>query len=896
MIKNRNSRNLINYLMVFLILMSSSLFAQTPAAGTVIKNQASATYTDSSGLEQTTTSNLVETVVQQVGAFKLDQDQSEFAIQGQVVSFPHVLTNEGNGDDSFTLDAADSSLADVYDFIDFNIYPDVNQDGIADSNVPITDTGILAAGEAFYFIVSATVPYGFTDQDSGKITVAATSTDSSLYAAGDETQFNTDDAIISEFAVIRATKSISTASGAPGSGPYTVTLTYSNPSTFDATDVKLIDELPQWMNYVPGSGQWSVTGTDMLTDAIDVELADPGVIFCAYVAGCGTGLEVQGTVGTVASGESGTISFLVMLDPGAPVSTLVNTAEFEYDNGNTVVPLQNTNSVPVDIIAQPGVVANGSFISEIDGTDESVVQPTAAIGSTVAFNNVIWNTGNSTDTYDISIDTANATYPLGTTFSLFKSDGFTPLLDNDDSGEVDTGPIAAGDSYVVVLKARIPMSPTAAGSAGYDVTKTATSANDPSLSNPVTDHLDVITGSVVDLTNDAPAANGAATGVGVGPLTAAQTVLPIKAGNSDVFLLFVNNTGGVADSFDISYSMSNTPFAAGTLPANWTAAFYNDGGNGDCSTLGAPSNNTSIILAGAEKLVCAEVSIASNATFINVEQSIYFKVESALTGAFDIKHDAVRMVASEQLILEPDSNAVIEPGSSVVYEHRLSNTGNTVYTDLTLSSTDTLAADGWASVLYEDSDGDGVFTGADQLLSSLPPFSLNPDETKIIFAKVFAPGTAPYGADNRTDIEATGETDTGGTVISTTVSAKDNTKVAATNMSIAKRQAPDADCNGVADTAFSFEMFQAQPDTCVMYDLTATNTSSSTSHNVRIDDVVPAFTSHFTNANPVATLPTISAGSITNSPADGDTGIIAGNAGSVASGGSVTLIFSVRVE
>ena len=235
MIKNRNSRNLINYLMVFLILMSSSLFAQTPAAGTVIKNQASATYTDSSGLEQTTTSNLVETVVQQVGAFKLDQDQSEFAIQGQVVSFPHVLTNEGNGDDSFTLDATDSSLADVYDFIDFNIYPDVNQDGIADSNVPITDTGILAAGEAFYFIVSATVPYGFTDQDSGKITVTATSTDSSLYAAGDETQFNTDDAIISEFAVIRATKSISTASGAPGSGPYTVTLTYSNPSTFDAT-------------------------------------------------------------------------------------------------------------------------------------------------------------------------------------------------------------------------------------------------------------------------------------------------------------------------------------------------------------------------------------------------------------------------------------------------------------------------------------------------------------------------------------------------------------------------------------------------------------------------------------------------------------------------------------
>ena len=119
MIKNRQSRNFINYLMVCLILISSSVFAQTPAAGTVIKNQASATYTDSSGLQQTTTSNLVETVIQQVGAFKLDQDQSEYAIQGQVVSFPHVLTNEGNGNDNFTLDATDSALADIYDFVDF---------------------------------------------------------------------------------------------------------------------------------------------------------------------------------------------------------------------------------------------------------------------------------------------------------------------------------------------------------------------------------------------------------------------------------------------------------------------------------------------------------------------------------------------------------------------------------------------------------------------------------------------------------------------------------------------------------------------------------------------------------------------------------------------------------
>ena len=131
--------------MVFLILILSSVSAQAPAAGTVIKNQATATYKDSSGIEQTTTSNIVETVVQQVGAFILEQDQSRYGIEGQVVSFPHVLTNTGNGNDSFALTAIDILSTDAYDFDNISIYPDVNQDGVADSNVPITSTGVLAS-------------------------------------------------------------------------------------------------------------------------------------------------------------------------------------------------------------------------------------------------------------------------------------------------------------------------------------------------------------------------------------------------------------------------------------------------------------------------------------------------------------------------------------------------------------------------------------------------------------------------------------------------------------------------------------------------------------------------------------------------------------------------------
>lgn len=52
---------------------SPAVFAAAPPANTVIGNQASASYSDSSGNTQLATSNLVQTTVQQVGSFTLDR-------------------------------------------------------------------------------------------------------------------------------------------------------------------------------------------------------------------------------------------------------------------------------------------------------------------------------------------------------------------------------------------------------------------------------------------------------------------------------------------------------------------------------------------------------------------------------------------------------------------------------------------------------------------------------------------------------------------------------------------------------------------------------------------------------------------------------------------------------
>ena len=894
MIKNKQSHHLTNYLMVFLILISGSAAAKAPAAGTIIKNQATATYKDSAGIQQTATSNLVETVIQQVGAFDLVQDeQSRFGIAGQATTFPHVLTNTGNGEDSFALSVTDLG-ADDFNFTDITMYADRNQDGIADDLTPITNTGTLAADEAFYFVVKATVPLAQTDAQAARLTVSGTSA-----FAPTQTETNTDEVVVTDKAVIEVTKSMSAESGYADTDTYTVTLTYNNPSATAASNVTLIDALPSGLEYVAGSGEWSVTGAGTpLTDAgVDSQGSSETVTYCAYDTACPAGAsQVTAVVASVVPGDSGTISFQVKIAAGESASVLLNTGQFSYNNSVADIPEQDTNQVPLQVLAQSLVVANASS-TDSASADDVVIVASAGLGSTVAFDNVIWNLGNSIDTFDISMDetyVAGTSFPEGTTFALYHSDGFTPLLDTDNSSVVDTGPMDPNTSFVVVLKATLPMTAITGtnGGNGFSMTKTATSALDPAISDTVTDRLNEIVGSSVDLTNVAALGSTAAKGVGDGPEDDPQTRLIIAPGGSGVFTLFVNNTSTIADSFDLTFSSTVTPaYAPGTVPANWKVAFHADAGAGNCSTLGPVISNSATIAAGGSKLVCANVTLPTGTAFDNTEVSIYFRALSALTGAVDIKHDSVYMTADQQLVLEPDHRSQVEPGNSVTYTHRLNNPGNTVFTGITFNSVDSLQAEGWTSVLYEDTNGDGVLDAGDQPVGT---YSLNPAETMLVFVKVFAPANSPYNKTNLTDITASGTTDAGSSVV-VPVSAQDMTIVAKSTMKIVKLQAPDVGCDGEVDTGknYGFDAFQAQPGTCVLYQLSATNASSEDSHNVHINDSIPEFTSHFTDSG---ALPSITSGTIIQQPPEGGAGLVEGDAGVVASGETVTLIFGVRVD
>lgn len=892
------------WVMIFSLLLSFAVYAKSPAAGTLIQNQASATYKDAGGIEQMATSNVVETLIQQVGAMQLVQDQTRLGVAGNTVYLSHVLTNTGNGVDTYDLTVANMA-ADDYDFDLAKVvtYADKNKDGLPDSTTPITTTDALAADEAFYFVIGAEIPVTASNTQEGKLTIEGKS-------QFDVTQIeiNTNTIIVSDKAVINVVKRISANSGASPSGVYTITLGYENKGVLTATNVVLTDNLPEGMTYNAGGARWSETGSALvLTDADNADAQGSAPDTVTYFADTtNTRHNVITTINQVAAGASGEITFEVNIATGLAASTLLNIAEFAYHNGTSNIPNAPTNQVPFEILQQPNVIANGSTTDANDnadnkgtGTDAFIVD-TASRGATVVFDNIIRNTGNSDDVFDMTMNEAATTFPAGTVFQLFQSDGFTPLMDSNNNGTVDTGVLARNETYKVVLKAILPVNASGNnGGAGFDLIKTATSALDDRISNTVTDHLGEILGDSVDLTNNAAgnAAAGAGSGVPGNAELTAITVENITPGGQVVFKLFVNNTSAASGGYELQYS--STKFNAGVITAGWKIALFHDGGNNDCSTLGALSSATNTISVGGHQQICAVVTAPANAVADGNEHAIYFKVYSRLTGVSDIKHDAVIVVEQPALSMAPNQIGQVAPGGTVVYSHRITNNGNTELECINVATVDLNPQSGWSSVIYKDVNEDRILDAGDIPLGNQ---TLSAGQSLPILIKLFAPATVAMGIKNTQTLTVTGHQDDQDADPATCTGAvltdqvQDVTTVNTSSMTIIKEQAVDADCDGTADggnASFSTTTFQVQPTSCVLYRLTAKNTGVTTVNNARIDDASPTFTQFFGT-------PTVSAGNIKGGVAatagDITGGSVDGANISILSGEALVLIFAVKLD
>lgn len=895
----KTSNNLL--LSVYFLALTSLLtqvFAapgDTPA-GTLIQNQASATYRVVGDSElRTTTSNVVATLVQQVAGLTLVQDRSKPGAAGYDVTFPHVLTNTGNGPDTYALSVANLA-SDQYDFTNIQLFADINHDGQPDDlSTPISSSIPLAQEESYHFVVVATLPTGMNAGDAGQLTVTATSNFDNA-----QSESNTDTATVTDDAIIEVTKAMSANEGYSPSGNYTVTLTYENLSPNPATALVLSDVLPAGMTY-EGNTVWSIDPGRTLTDANEDSqgIAPNTITLCAYDPSCINPAQFTATISNVDAGTAGTVSFEVSIDNGLDAQTLLNTAQYSYNDGSGTTATTDTNTVPFDVLQSYGVVINGSTSSNINGTDEPVTIANASQGATVSFDNIVWNLANGEDAFDISIDTAGHNFPPGTTFQLFKSDGLTPLLDTNGNGIPDTGLLDASggtnDNYTVVVKAILPVG--ASGTGAYDVTITATSSADDTQSDTIIDRLQTISASSVDLTNNQVAANGVP-GFGAGPEASAQTTLAIAPGDSDAFLLYVNNTSSISDSYTLAFSSTTNFSPADDLPANWQLNFHVDGGNNDCSTLGADTTQTGVINPGNAQLICAVVSIPTEAAANATPQSVYFRVVSNATGASDTKHDAVTITDQPALVITPDNMGQVEPGNSIVYAHTISNNGNTTVEGITLTASNNTAE--WNSALYLDVNGDGQLDAGDVPYTTQ---TLAAGANVKVLNKVFSPATAPEGAQNVTTLQLDGFVDDGNPATITGAalsgSVQDTTTVSRQNVSITKEQALDTNCNGTAngpaactgDACFTFDTFPAATQECVIYRLTATNRGADTAHNVRIDDMAPIFTTIFTGGG----YPTVTAGFGT-ATISGDQVTAGGTGINLLPGESMELLFEVRLD
>lgn len=222
-------------LMLGLLLASGSALAAPPPANTVIGNQASATYQDPNGASQTATSNLVQTTVQQVGAFTLDGFSTETTTvvnnktgaAGATVYAPHVLTNTGNGSDTFTISVVDAPAT----FSKVEVFADANADGLPDNTTALctvtpngandctfTTPAVAGNNGSFPFVVAYSIPgtaSGTSFPSPQAATVRAVPTTTSLYASGNQAAADVDSGTGAPAAVTTTGSGVAVASMTP---------------------------------------------------------------------------------------------------------------------------------------------------------------------------------------------------------------------------------------------------------------------------------------------------------------------------------------------------------------------------------------------------------------------------------------------------------------------------------------------------------------------------------------------------------------------------------------------------------------------------------------------------------------------------------------------------------
>jgi len=954
-----------------LLLSATPAMATLPPLGTVIGNQASAQYLDNTGTQRFATSNMVQVTVSQVGAFTLSSNNVKSGAAGNVIYAPHVISNTGNGPDSFSVQVADAGIG-ASGFSRIEIYADPNNTGLPSGTTPLCSnasgtsapacsagfiTTIAGNGGTFTFVVAYTVPSiatsGSWPHDTGTVTVAPSTTTSSWYSTYSPTTSTNSDLInLASGASFSVTKSISIpAVVAPGGGAWPTliaggqasaascsttwtagmqsttspvctyavyTIKYTNSGAASGT-LYMRDPIPSGLAYVVGSAIWSSNPGVALSET---NVSNPTNMSFTEAAN-----TITATISNVAPNVNGTLSFVALVKSGASAGSsstnniLTYVADPSTCTGSTISTCSTNITNPSAFSVSPtyGVVAANTSSTSTDVADggtagnppnsgiDKTLMPTVAAGGTVTFTNVITNTGNSTDSFNLtwSNPTGSLTFPTGTQFSFYHADGVTPLLDTNNDGIVDTGPIAAGASLTITVHASVPTS-AGVGSGPYNIlvqaiSTSAIAAGSTAVPDGVWDQVSLVIGSMVDITNTASGVSCASApttcDLGPGPSTAPTTTTTTPAGTGITYNVFIKNNDTLANSYSFSASSSNA--FPGNLPTGWTVKFVAAGGN--CASPALTSVGP--IASGAQSSVVACVTPPITAGVGS--QNIYFQVNStsaASTGGVisDTLLDAVNVTA--QVIasdtLTPANNGQIGAGATTVYPHILTNTGNQSCGAFTITATLPAAdvAAGWTTAIYIDNNKDGLIDANDTLVTTSIP-ALLPGASTALLIKVFAPLGASAGTTDTATITAT---DNVGACPVQTIT--DISTIVTSQLHLIKSQVADPTCSGNLASlgGLSSSTFSVKSATCIVYQIVGTNQGIAPIANIVIADAIPSFTNYegatqpSTNCSTTGFTGTTAAFSTQGSPVNS---VYCGSSSnSMAPGGAITLTFAVKVN
>lgn len=934
-------------------LMATAAWSAAPPAGTSISNQATASFKDSTGAQQLTASNTVVTTVTQVGAYTLTPSaNTKSAAAGATVYVAYVLTNTGNGSDSFTINA--NELAGGADFSKIEVYLD-NGAGQPASTTPLCTSSTagtactyanktLASGETFKFVVAYTIPSTATPSTWGSgsntstVTVAPSNSGTSWYSTySPNTRSGTDTVNLTTGAAFSVGKAIlaPAVSAVSGSWPVSTsgprgtatsfTITYSNTGATSG-NLYVKDTLPAGFTYTSGQSVISCAGGTALTEASG---GDAALCSSAGIEFEQSGQVLQLMVPNVPAGFTGTLSFQVAVANTASIGTTdtSNTAQYTATGcsaGSTIAAcsastLVSTNSADFTVTASRSVTFNtadttaGTPASGTDGVTSAQIVP----GSYIKQTHTITNTGNADDIFNLTVastglQSGKNAFPSGTTFSWFASDGTTPLLDTNSDGTIDTGTLSAGASKTVVLQIFVPSSTTVASPANLEAVLTATSVNLPSVKDAAYADVTNVIGGYVDVTNTA---SGSATvttpttaDVGPGPSQSPTlTTATIQAGSALAQIpLYIKNYDTVDGTYTLQAS-SNSSFP-GSLPAGWSVSFSSTA----CSS---PTAISSVgVTAGSQSLVYA--CVASPVTAPTMTQPVYVKVTSSTatsvgSTASDTIYDAVSVVAANaySFSLSANGSATVIKGTNVDYSHTLTNTGaNTCgsgsnYLKVTATLPAAMVTAGWSTAIYKDVDNDSQVSAADTLITDgkLQTGGLAAGTSVKFLVRVYAPGGANAGDVSNVTVTVSDVDSTGATVQSspagcgTQANTDTSTVVTGALTVLKKQQKSTGACAATLPTSGYVTTTQtAAPGDCIYYEVVATNNAASPVSNVSISDAAPAYTTL------VSTGATCAASGLTGtavaSSTSGSTISCGSAANTLAPAGSLTLRFAVQIQ